>query len=196
MRIIFLLFIGLIVSTTTLVQAQERESGTIEIIPNIGFSSAMIFGESSPRKEPIFDLQYGILGEIYFSDRWSIRSGLSFFTMGASDPYSKLKLDYLNIPINANWHFGNERNWNFNFGITPGFLTKAIDDDENVEVFYESFQLAFSYGVGYKIEVSDRFGILIDLQGIVGITNNLVDELKLKRRNVGASINVGGVFAL
>ena len=176
--------------------AQEREKGTIELIPNIGYSIAMTFGEEEPGPEPVFALQYGILGDLYLNDRWSIRSGLSHFTLGSSTPYTELKLNYLNIPINANWHFGGERHWNLNFGISPQFLLKATDADLDVKAFYKNFQLAFSYGIGYKIEVTETFGILIDLQGQVGLTQSIVKEFDIKRTNWGTSLNVGGVLEL
>ncbi|WP_262891383.1 PorT family protein [Ulvibacter litoralis] len=168
----------------------------MELTPNVGYSFAMVFGEEDPGREPVFGVQYGLLGDFYLNDRWSIRSGVSHFTLGSSTPYTTLKLNYLNIPANANWHFGSEKHWNLNFGVTPQFLLKATDDDRDVMAFYKNFQLAFSYGMGYKIEVSEGFGILIDLQGLVGITNNLEDEIEIKRRNLGASLNIGGVIAL
>jgi hypothetical protein len=163
----------------------------------------MIFGEterdlllSTNNKEPVFGVQFGVLVDFYLNDRWSIQSGGSFFTMGSSNPYTELKLNYLNIPVNANWHFGSNRNWNLNFGLTPGILLSAENDTIDVEPLYEEFHLAFSFGTGYKIAISQRFKVHIGIQGLIGITNNLVDEVDLKRRNVAASFNIGGVIQL
>ena len=58
----------------------------------------------------------------------------------------------------------------------------------------ESFQLAISYGIGYKIEVSETFSILIDTQNQLGITN-IQKEGDLTWLNAGGSFNVGGVFS-
>ncbi len=152
-------------------------------------------------------LQFGVIGDYYFNDRWSIRSGLSYFSMGASVSGSELQpvlgselrldlqLGYLNIPINANWHFGSMRKWNLNFGVTPGFLLKGDINGQDVKDFYKSFQLAISYGIGYKIEVSDSFSILIDGQGLFGVTNILKDSDDFTIKNTGNSINVGGIFS-
>ncbi len=191
-----LLSITSILFATTFSFSQERDKGDIELIPNIGYSVAMVFGEDAPDLEPISSIQFGVLGDYYLNDRWSLRSGISYFTMGSSTPYTELELNYLTIPLNANWHFGSERHWNLNFGVSPQFLLKATADNMDVKEFYKDFQIAFSYGIGYKIEVSETFGILIDLQGLIGITNNLEDSTGIRRNNAGGSINVGGVIVL
>ncbi len=189
-----LFLLGLFFTAITL-QAQERDTGTIEVIPNIGYSTSFLNGDEVDDLDSRGALQFGVLGDYYFNDRWSLRSGLSYFSMGASIPSSELQLDYLNIPINANWHFGSTRKWNLNFGVTPGFLLKGDVDGEDVKDFYKSFQLAISYGIGYKIEISENFSILIDGQGLVGVTNILEEADGFTRLNAGSSINVGGVFS-
>lgn len=190
----FLLLLGLIL-TSFFLNAQEREAGTIELTPNIGYSNSYLNGDETDDLDPRGGIQFGLIGDYYISDRWSVRSGLSYFSMGASVPGSELKLDYLNIPINANWHFGSTRKWNLNFGVTPGFLLSADLDGEDVKDFYKSFQLGISYGIGYKIEISESFSVLVDLEGLFGITN-ILDNSDLNRLNSGGSINVGGVFTL
>ena len=204
MRKQILLLLGLILTSITL-NAQKREAGTIELTPNIGYSTSFLNGDEvgdlNFNGDEVDDLdsrdalQFGVLGDYYFNDRWSIRSGLSYFAMRASRSGSEIELDYLNIPINANWHFGSTRKWNLNFGVTPGFLLKGDVDGEDAKDFYNLFQLAISYGIGYKIEVSDNFSILIDGQGLFRITNTLEDSDDLKRLNTGSSVNVGGVFS-
>lgn len=62
--------------------------------------------------------------------------------MGATIPDSELQLDYLNIPINPNFHFASARKWNLNFIVTLGFLRKGAVDGEDVKDFYKSLELA------------------------------------------------------
>ncbi|QMU66266.1 MAG: outer membrane beta-barrel protein [Flavobacteriaceae bacterium] len=202
----FTITCGLILTSITL-NAQKRDSGTIELIPNIGYSRSFLSGDEVDGLDSRDALQFGVIGDYYFNDRWSIRSGLSYFSMGASVSGSELQpvlgselrldlqLGYLNIPINANWHFGSMRKWNLNFGVTPGFLLKGDINGQDVKDFYKSFQLAISYGIGYKIEVSDSFSILIDGQGLFGVTNILKDSDDFTIKNTGNSINVGGIFS-
>ena len=115
--------------------------------------------------------------------------------MGVLSFNSELQLDYLNIPININWHFGSTRKWNLNFGDTKGFLLKVDRDGQDEKDFYKSFQLAVSFGIGYKVEVSDNFSILIDGKGLFGVANIYEYSVDLSRLNAGSSINVGGVFS-
>ncbi len=59
----------------------------------------------------------------------------------------------------------------------------------------ESFQLGLSFGIGYKIEVTERFGILLDYQAFAGLTNiNKASSANIT--NSGGSFNVGGVIQL
>lgn len=192
---LLLLALGLAFSTLTMT-AQNREEGTIELVPYIGYSGAYLNGDEVEGLDSRTSATFGVIGDYYFNDRWSLRSGLSYLSMGSSVPGADLKLNYLNIPINANWHFGSTRKWNLNFGVTPGFLVSADVLGEDVKDFYKSFQLGISYGIGYKIEISERFSILIDIQALTGITNILEGAEDFTRLNAGSSINVGAVFAL
>jgi Outer membrane protein beta-barrel domain len=110
------------------------------------------------------------------------------------------KLNYLSIPINANWHFGSTRKWNLNFGLSPSFLTKATENETGREKeidskYINSFQLGFTYGIGYKIEITKKFGILIDAQFFNGLTKALKYGT-FESTNAGFSYNLGGVIQL
>lgn len=183
----------------TNVNAQERSSGDIEIIPHVGYMSAFLNGDEVDGLDERGSFNFGVIGDYFFNDRWSLRSGINFDSMGASIPGSDLTLNYVNIPLNANWHFGSTRKWNLNFGVTPGFLTKAEIDGDDVKEAYQSFQLGVSYGIGYKLEISESFSILFHGQGLVGLTNILSDEAggnDFTRLNAGSTLSVGGVFKI
>lgn len=188
-----ILLVGLLFMSVVL-KAQERDQGTIEIIPSIGYAVSFLNGDEIDGLGSRDAVQFGITGDYYFSDRWSLRLGLSYFPMGAAIPRYELQLDYLNIPINANWHFGSHKNWNLNFGVAPGFLVKGSLNGENVKASYDAFQLAISYGLGYKIALSDNFSILLHSQGVFGVTNSIEDSDDFTRLNAGSSFNIGGVF--
>lgn len=186
-----------------LANAQIKEKGAIEITPKIGSSS---FSEYS--KEDHTDsnsgVSFGATADYYFNNRWSLRSGLIFDKMGGEykndGRYYEDKLNYLSIPINANWHFGSTRKWNLNFGLSPSFLTsaKVIENEYTTNIpknTIESFQLGLSFGIGYKIEITKKFGILIDAQWFNGLTNiNKANQNDIT--NGGFSFNLGGVIQL
>lgn len=155
-------------------------------------------GENLDGLESRNSSRFGANIDYYFNNRWSLRSGLNFDSMGNKGFGSEFTLNYLNFPMNANWHFGSTRKWNLNFGFTPGFLLSADVDGIDVKEIVESFQLAISYGIGYKLELSENFSLLFDAQGLLGVTNiiNQEDEGSLNRFNAGSSLNIGAVFKL
>ena len=186
-----------------LANAQIKEKGTVEITPKIGVSS---FAEFSDRDNSSYNsgVELGATVDYYFNNRWSLRSGLIADKMGsriedAGNVYED-ELKYLSIPVNANWHFGSTRKWNLNFGLSPSFLTSStfIENGNKTtipESAIESFQLGLTYGIGYKIGINDKFGILIDAQFFSGLTN--INKATQERiTNNGYSFNVGGVIQL
>ena len=179
--------------------AQIKEKGSVEITPKIGASS---FDELNGKNSTNYNsgLELGATIDYYFNNRWSFRSGLISDKMGGRyDNNNQLledKLNYLSIPVNANWHFGSTRKWNLNFGLSPSFLLSAkVNDTEIPKNTIESFQLGFTYGIGYKIEINKKFGILIDSQWFTGLTNINKGSSALIN-NDGYSFNLGGVIQL
>lgn len=183
--------------------AQIKEKATIEITPKIGASS---FGEFTTNDNSDYNagIELGATVDYYFNNRWSLRSGLIADKMGSKNQISanfyEDELNYLSIPVNANWHFGSTRKWNLNFGLSPSFLTKAKfkENGNTTEIpkeAIESFQLGFSYGIGYKIGINEKFGVLIDAQFFNGLTNiNKASQERIV--NGGYSFNLGGVIQL
>jgi long-subunit fatty acid transport protein len=201
MKKIILSFFAMI--TFSFSNAQMKDNGAVEITPKIGSSS---FTEYSNNDTGQYNngIEFGATVDYYFNSRWSLRTGLMADKMGsknydAGDLYED-KLNYLSVPINANWHFGSTRKWNLNFGLSPSFLTSAkfVENGTSSTIPSEaikSFQLGFSYGIGYKIGINEKFGILLDAQWFNGLTNiSNVSNLNIK--NGGFSFNVGGVIQL
>lgn len=200
-----------IVSLFTLAfsNAQVKEKGAIEVTPKIGYSS---FAEVSNvnGKTGTTDSNSGLsiatTLDYYFTKSWSIRSGFSFDKMGSKSTVSgnkyEDKLYYLSVPVNANWHFGSTKKWNLNFGFSPSFLTSSKVVVNSTEGDFQkdalkSFQLGLSYGIGYKIEINKKFGILIDAQFFSGLTDiNNTTYIPGSYRNAGGGYNLGAVIEL
>lgn len=182
--------------------AQFKDKGTVEITPKIGYSNFSEYNEDGNNSSNS-GAEFGATADYYFNNRWSLRSGLIFDKMGGKYDYIggvwEDKFNYLSIPLNANWHFGSTRKWNLNFGFSPSFLLNAeIDAAGNtMEITsndIKSFQLGLTFGIGYKIEVTEKFGILLDYQAFSGLTN--INNASGNIRNSGGSFNVGGVIEL
>ena len=192
-KLLLSLTITLFVMTN--VNAQARDAGDIEIAPYVQYTTSFFNGENVESSNSRGAASFGVKADYFFNDRWSLRSGINYDSMGAEDAFAEAELAYIHIPLNANWHFGSTRKWNLNFGVTPGFLVKAELAGMDIKEFQQSFQLGISYGIGYKLEISDNFSILFDAQGLVGVTN-INKEGDNTILNAGSGFGIGGVFKL
>jgi long-subunit fatty acid transport protein len=166
------------------------------LIPQIGYSSANYYGDQiESGNKSLSGITYGVGGDYFFNDRWSIRSGILFQTMGTKVTGFEDKLNYLTVPLNANWHFGSTRKWNLNFGPSLGFLTSAEANGVDNKDAVNSTQFGLNVGIGYKIEVNEKISILIDYQSLSGL-NNVATDSNFTFKNTFGSFNVGGVFKL
>ena len=175
--------------------SQNRAKGTVELIPFIGHSASNYYGEENLDNSSLTSVNFGADLDFYFNDRWSLRSGLLFQTMGTKFRGYKEELNYVTIPVNANWHFGSTRKWNLNFGPSIGFLTSAEGNGRDIKDLANSTQIGLNYGIGYKIEVSKKFSILIDYQGMTGLSE-VPEDSDYTIKNSFGSFNIGGVFVL
>lgn len=186
-----------VVLTATIANAQLRENGAIELAPQIGYSNSNYFGgDAGSLNNPVTGVAFGITGDYFFNNRWSIRSGLLFQKMGTEVAGFEDNLSYVTIPVNANWHFGSTRKWYLNFGPSLSILTAAKNENgDNIKDFFNTTQISLNVGIGYKIEVAKKFSILIDYQSVSGLTDIIKDSEFSTRNNFG-SFNVGGVFKI
>lgn len=174
--------------------AQLREKGEIEIVPQIGVISANYYGgESGDGNSAITSASFGVGANYFFNDRWSLLSGLIYQPMGTETSVYKDELKYITIPVNASWHFGSTRKWNLNFGPSIGFLTSAETNGVDVKDDVNSTQIGLNVGIGYKIEISDNFSLLIDYQSLTGLTDAAKD---FSVKNTAGTFNLGAVIKL
>lgn len=178
-----------------LTNAQTREKGEVEIIPQIGYASSNYYGESNLDNSALSSVSFGVGADYFFNDRWSLRSGLLYQSMGSKFAGGEDKLNYLTVPVNVNWHFGSTRKWNLNFGPSIGFLTSAKENGGDIKAMVNSTQIGLNYGIGYKIEVSENFSILLDYQGMSGLSEVAKDS-DFTFKNAYGSFNVGAVLKL
>src|SRR5690606_628337 len=201
----------IIITATLLISAlgysQSREEGTVELAPVLGVGIANYYGgDATSANKSITRATFGATVDYYFNDRWSLRSGLMYQMYGTEVRSSGMiyinaedNLKYITVPVNANWHFGSTRNWHLNFGPSFSFLTSA-ESTVNGSTFdikdgVKSFQLGLSIGIGYKIEISEKFGIDISYNENVGLTEaSNIDGISFK--NSHSAINVAAVFKL
>jgi long-subunit fatty acid transport protein len=197
-----LLFTGATLLLMSLNLHAQSSKGDITLAPQIGVNIATYFTSDADYNSRT-NVAAGVIGEYYFSDRWSLRSGFLFDPMGAEDSGNNTdKLNYLSIPIHANWHFGKNRNWYLNFGPQVSFLLSAETEFSNGETldikeFISGTDIGLGLGIGYKFDISDNFQLSIDYQEFLGFIN--IDETGIFPFNLSnsrGSFNVGAVFKI
>lgn len=189
------------VFTTQNIKAQylNTNSSSIELTPHLGYSSSTFGGENVDQLEYRSSLKLGIYADIYFNDKWSFRSGFTRLGMGTEVKNSSenIHLEYFNIPLQANWHFSRTRAWNLNFGLTPGFLLNGKINGQEVDDIFKPVQVSLAYGIGYKIKATETIGILLDYQGLVGLTDVFEENQNtLTWLNVASAYSVGVAIRL
>ncbi|OYQ44414.1 outer membrane beta-barrel protein [Flavobacterium aurantiibacter] len=182
-----------------LVQAQTRDKNDIEVVPILGYSWSGYYGEDSDGLGNISNIHLGVTADYYFRDRWSIRSGIFYQTMGAKVAAFTDKHTFLTIPLNMNWHFGGNRAWNLNFGPNLGYLvnTKSTFDGQDLlePEPVRKFQAGISLGIGYKFAVSENMSVILDYQESAAFTK-VFKSNEIGLFNSFSSVNIGAVFLL
>ncbi|USD24532.1 porin family protein [Flagellimonas marinaquae] len=151
----------------------------------------------------------GISGEYYFSDRWGLKGKLIYDSKGWADGFindeennnftaTNFKLNYLSIPIMANWHFGSNRNWYLNFGPYLGLLISAKDSELGIDVkeAFKSTDLGLALGIGYKFRINNNTQLFFEFDGQSGFVDIFEENLGETVRNTRSSLNFGVLFGL
>ena len=201
------LFITLL-SIGSFFTAFSQEKGSFEFGIAGGYNGATAQSGSNTNSSYLNAFNAGVSGDYFFSDRWSVKAKLTYDQKGWADGYitvdgsqpvaTDYKLNYLTIPVMANWHFGKTRNWYLNFGPYAGILLSAKETALNMDLkdFIQSSDFGLALGIGVKIPVANRIKILFELDGQSGFTDLFKDNQGTSVRNIRSSINTGLVFAL
>lgn len=202
------LIIASLLSVTTFT-AFSQQKGSFELGLNVGYNGATVSNGSNTNSNYRNGVNFGISGDYFFSDRWSIKTKLSYDQKGWAKGYienlsngqsftTDYNLDYLTIPVMANWHFGKKRNWYLNFGPYVGFLLSAKETrfDTDLKTMFQSVDAGLDLGIGVKIPLSTQTKLFFELDGQAGVMdiNKYYQDNKLL--NSRSSINIGVVFDL
>jgi hypothetical protein len=178
----------------------QSDSGDFTLAPQVGLNLSNYTSNENLTNKIRTAFNLGVIAEYYFSNRWSFRSGLLYDSKGtklteSGEDYID-KLNYISIPLHANWHFGSNRNWFLNFGPTLGFLASAKADLPSGEIDIKdevaSFDAGLGIGIGYKFNINDNTEIYIHYQGYNGLVSIIDADFNLF--NATSAVNVGVVF--
>ena len=197
-KLFFITIIAFFASITTYAQS---DSGDFTLAPQIGLNLSNYTSSENLNNKIRVAFNAGVIAEYYFNNRWSLRTGLLYDSKGtkiteSGEDYID-KLNYIALPIHANWHFGSGRNWFLNFGPTLGFIASAKADIPEGEIdikddLASTFDVGLGIGIGYKFNVSDTTEFYIQYQGYSGFISIIDADFNLL--NATSAFNIGVIL--
>ncbi|MGL2966234.1 porin family protein [Flavobacterium sp. XGLA_31] len=191
---------------TTISSAQKK--GDVEFGLNIGYNSSSV-SNSRETSDSKSGFNFGGSADYYFSRAWSIKGKLIYDQKGWDNGFiedsqtgfqynTDYRLNYLTIPIMANWHFGNDRNWYLQFGPYMGFLLSAEETrfGTDVKKAFNTNDFGLTLGIGVKIPVSDKVKLFFEFDGQGGVDDIFKQNDYSAVTNSRTSINFGANFLL
>lgn len=185
-----------------------QKKGDVEFGVNVGFNNSSV-SDTNNSYDTSTGLNVGGSLDYYFSPTWSVKVKMIYDQKGwdndvilnlSNGQYypTDYNLDYLTIPVMANWHFGNNREWYLNFGPYFGFLMSAKDTQFNSDVkkFFNTNDFGLAAGIGIKIPVSNKLKFFFELEGQGGFTDINKESGYASLTNSRSSLNVGVNFLL
>ena len=197
MKKLFLAVVAMMVSATTFAQ---NEVGQLTIQPKVGVNIANI--TDSDDADPRIGLAAGAEFEYGITDNIGLSAGVLYSMQGAkaseeSVDYT-LKLDYLNVPILANFYVA--KGFAVKLGVQPGFKLSSkakvkvsgasveVDANDIEGVNVKSIDLSIPVGVSYQYQ-----NIVFDARYNWGVTKIIEDS---DSKHSVFQITVGYKFSL
>ena len=191
--------------------AFAQQKGSVDFGVNVGYNGSYVTEtNSNVSSDYVSGFNAGAYVDSYFSNSWSLKVKVNYDQKGWGNGFLddgngnsvtgvNFKLNYITIPVLANWHFGRTRNWYLNFGPYVGILTGAKEstDDIDVKQVFNTTDFGLDLGIGVKIPLSNKAKLFFEYDGQGGVTNIFKDsDDGSSVQNVRTSINVGLNFNL
>lgn len=166
----------------------QNEVGQITLKPTVGLTMATLTDNSEAKTK--VGLAAGVEGEYGLIEKLGVSAGIIYSMQGAKyDGDGKMKLDYINVPILANYYV--IPGLAIKAGVQPGLLVSAKDSDgEDVKDSCKSFDLSIPVGASYEYQ-----NFVIDARYNFGLTK-INKEGSHSFKNSVFMITLGYKFAL
>lgn len=147
--------------------AFSQTKGTTEFGINVGYNGATVTAGNLTNTDYKSGFNAGISVEHYFSESWSFKTKLLYDQKGWDNGFFGTKttnysLNYLTVPLLANWHFGRTKNWFLNFGPYVSFLLDASESagGQDVKSYFNSVDGGLDLGIGVRFPVAEKKQVL------------------------------------
>lgn len=186
------------------VSAQKK--GDVEFGLNVGYNASTV-SDSYYAADSGSGYNFGGSLDYYFSNSWSIKGKLIYDQKGWDNGYiednsgsynTDFNLNYLTVPVMANWHFGNTRNWYLEFGPYFGFLLNAEEERFGTDVSdgFNKNDMGLAYGIGVKIPLNNKLKLFFEYEGQSGFNDIFQENDYSAVTNSRSSFNIGLNFLM
>ena len=196
MKKMMMMLVMAIVAMTASAQNTLRDNGAITLQPKVGVGIGVLSGEwkqaSGVSNESRVGFVAGVEGEYYANNWLGIAAGLNYAQQGwkfkDNDESATTKLDYLNIPVTANFYVA--KGLALKTGVQFGFLMNAKEESVDIKDGCEKLNLSIPIGASY--EISD---FVIDLRYNVSLSKTFKADGSKMRSDL-FQVTLGYKFAL
>jgi opacity protein-like surface antigen len=169
MKKLMMIAVMAIFAMTASAQNINREVGAFTLQPKVGLALGSFSGDyikpvgSDAKPKTRVGFIAGVEGEYYIADWFGAALGLNYAQQGWKFEDTKTKLDYLNVPIVANFYVA--RGLALKTGAQFGFLLNSKVD--GVDRKDDCKKMNFSIPIGISYEISN---IVLDIRYNVALT--------------------------
>ena len=133
----------------------------------------------------------------YYSEKWALRTRLSFDRKGGSDVIANLpdrNLNYLAIAVHPSWHFGKRKRWYLSYGPYLGYLLSVEDGNRSFEEEIEKIDWGHSFFIGYRFAFSTNYAVFVELGSQATIPSLDRNSFDRNIRNESVIYTIGILF--
>lgn len=188
------------------ISTSAQKKGNVEFGLNVGYNSSRV-SDDYESSQSASGVNFAGSMEYYFSRSWGIKGKLIYDQKGwdngtfedAFGTYvTDFNLNYLTVPVMANWHFGNDKNWYLEFGPYVGFLLNAEETRYGTDVTdgFNKNDFGLALGIGVKIPLNDKLKLFFEFDGQGGFNDIFKNNDYSAVTNSRTSLNVGLNFLL
>ena len=175
----------LLLAVVALMATMSVNAQQMFLKPMVGGTLSTITGDHSDDNKMKVGLVAGAEFGYNVTEQIAVTAGLLYSMQGSAikDVDDNMKLDYLNIPILANYYVA--PGFAIKAGIQPGILCSAKYGDYDIKDSYKSLDIAIPIGVSY--EISD---FVIDARYNLGVAN-IYDSSHFKEKTSVIMLTLG-----
>ena len=166
----------------------QNEVGQFSIAPTVGINISSVTDWNDTKAK--VGLVAGAVAEYGVAEKFGVSAGVMFSMQGCGfkDEDDKVKLNYLNIPILANYYV--YKGLAVKAGVQPGILLSAKEGSKDIKDHMKGFDFAIPVGASYEYQ-----NFVLDARYNIGLTKGNKEGSRSNKNSV-FQITLGYKFKL